>query len=124
MKGVITKLKNKQIKEEFDNINKHNDLTNKEKEQKLDEVRKKYNLDITDKENSNTSKPSKNNKSNQRIKESGLDNEGKGKKEISDLSTRILNNLNNNNNNKLLNQNTLIYTADDESFNRFINGTG
>ena len=69
---------------------------------------------------------SKNKKSNQRIKESGLDNEGKGKEGISDLSTRILNNLNNNknNNNKLLNQNTSIYTADDEGFNRFINGTG
>ena len=44
---------------------------------------------------------------------------------MSDLSTRILYNLNNNNNNnKLLNQNTSIYTADDENFNRFKNGTG
>ena len=123
MKGVVTKLKNKQIKEEFDNINKNNDLTTKEKEQKLDEIRKKYNVGITDEEKSNTSRPSTNKKSNQRIKESGLDNEGKGKEEISDYSTRILNNLNNNNNNKLLNQNTSIYTADDEGFNRFINGT-
>ena len=124
MKGVVTKLKNKQIKEEFDNINKNNDFTNKEKGQKLDEIRKKYNVSIADEESSNTSKNIKNKKSKQRIKESGLDNEGKGKEEISDLSTRILNNLNNNNNSKLLNQNTSIYTADDEGFNRIIYGTG
>ena len=124
MKGVVTKVRNKQIKEEFDNINKNNNLTNKEKEQKLDEIRKKYNLDITDEENSNTSKPIKNKISYQRIQESGLDNEGKEKVKISNLSTRILNNFNNNNNNKLLNQNTSIYTTDDEGFNHFINGTG
>ena len=62
MKGVVTKLRNKQIKEEFDNINKNNDLTNKEKEQKSDEIRTKYNVSITDGENSNTSKPIKNKK--------------------------------------------------------------
>ena len=114
MKGVVSKLKNKQIKKEFGNINKNNDFTNNEKEQKLDEIKKKYNVDIIGEENSNTSKLSKNKKSNQLIKELGLDNEGKGKEEISDLSTRILNYLSNNNNNKLLNQNTSIYTADDE----------
>ena len=74
MKGAITKLKNKQIKKVFDNINKNNDLTDNEKEHKLDEIRKKYIVGITDKENSNTSKLIKNKKSNQRIKESGLDN--------------------------------------------------
>ena len=121
MKGVVTKLRNKQIKEEFDNINKNNDLTNKEKAQKLDEIRKKYNVNTTDAKHSNKSKPIKNNKSNKRIKESELDNEGKGKEEISDRITRILNNLNNNN---LLKSNTSVYTADDEGFYNFINGTG
>ena len=71
MKGVVTKLRNKQIRKKFDNINKTNDLTYKEKEQKRDEVRRKYNLNITDLENFNTFKPIKNKKSNQRIKESG-----------------------------------------------------
>ena len=74
MKGVVTKLSNKHIKKKFDNINKNNDLTDKEKEQKLDEIRKKYNVRITDGEDSNTSKPIKKNKSNLRIKESLLDN--------------------------------------------------
>ena len=54
MKGVVTKFRNKQIKEEFDNFNKNNDFTDKEKEQKLNEIRKKYNVSITDVENSNT----------------------------------------------------------------------
>ena len=62
MKGVITKLKHKQIKEEFDNININIYLTNKEQEQNLDEIRKKYNVGITNEENSNTSKPIKNKK--------------------------------------------------------------
>ena len=60
MKGVVTKLRNKQIREEFDNINKNNDFTDKETEQKLNEIRKKYNVSIIDGENSNTSKPIKN----------------------------------------------------------------
>ena len=60
MKGVVTQLRNKQIKEEFDNINKNNNLTNKEKEQNLVKKRKKYYLDIIDEENSNTTKPIKN----------------------------------------------------------------
>ena len=118
MKGVVTKLRNKQIREEFDNINKNNDLKNKVNEQKLDEIRKKYNVSMTDEKDYNTSKFIKNKKSNQRIKESKLDNEKKGKEKISYLNTRILNNLNNN---KSLNQNTSIYTPNDEGFNHFIN---
>ena len=69
MKGVVTKFRNKQIKKEFDNFNKNNDFTDKEKEQKLNEIRKKYNVSIIDVENSNTSKTIKNKKSNQRIKQ-------------------------------------------------------
>ena len=75
--GVVTKLKNKQINEEFDNIIKNNDLTDKENKQKLDEIRKKYNVSITDGKDFNTCKPIKNKKSIQRIKESGLDNKKK-----------------------------------------------
>ena len=100
---------------------KNNDFTDKEKEQKLVEIRKKYNVTITDREYSTTSKHIKNKKSNQRIKESLLDNEGKGKEEISNLITRILNNFNNS---ILLKSNTSAYTADDEGLNNFINGTG
>ena len=43
------------------------------------------------------------------------------KNEITDYSTIILNNLNNS---KLLKPTTFSFTADDEGFNNFINGTG
>ena len=55
MKGVLTKMKNKEIKEETNKIKTNDNLTYEEKNQQIGEIGNKYNVDLSSIINSSTS---------------------------------------------------------------------
>ena len=46
MKGVLTKMKNKEIREETDKIKEDDNFTYDEKKQQIGEIEKQYNIDL------------------------------------------------------------------------------
>ena len=114
MKGVLTKMKNKEIRDETDKVKNDDNLTFEEKSQRIKEIGDKYN--IQDSPLASSSIKKNKNKSQTKKSDSSLNIEGKGKEIINTGLSSIKDLASSSSSDKILASSSTRLSSDDKKF--------